>query len=72
MANQTKTWAQLQSGERSIKLIDNGDTSYVLGTSATGAGIGSVAVPFAKVINGTYPLKFVDSGSGYLIGTSNG
>lgn len=51
MANVITTWAEVVKGSYKIKLIDNGDGSYSLGTS--GAGGFSTETPTDNG-NGTY------------------
>ena len=62
----------MRNGAVPIELQENGDDeSYSLGTSALGDG-DSIAISFALVHNGRYKIRFVESGSGYLLGTTNG
>lgn len=73
MADKIEGWAQLQNGAIPLRLQDNGNTSYSLGTSALGAGVANISVAWAQVTSGAYLLKFIDNGDGsYLIGTNNG
>lgn len=73
MADLTEPYSKLQDGTIPFKLKDNADGSYSLGTSVTGAGIGSINVPWMLLTDGRYPLKFVENIDGsYSLGTSNG
>lgn len=69
MADVIRNWGQITSGTEKLLLGDNGDGSYSLGVSETGAGIANVTAPWTKVDNGTYLLKLVDNLDGsYSIG----
>lgn len=73
MADLTKNWGQITSGSIDLKLVDNGDTSYSIGMTNTGAGVGDVTAYWDQITSGQYPLKMVDNLDGsYSIGISNG